>query len=447
MTTSIEEMAKKARIAARLMQACGPTAKSAALEKIKEVLRERKEEILKENEKDKEHAEKEVAAGKLSSQLLKRLDLAGNEEEKYLALLEGVSNVVDLPDPTNRITLATKLAPNLTLTRVTCPIGVILIIFEARPEVVVQISCLAIKSGNAVILKGGKEAAKSNVALHAAVQEGLARANSGIPVDAVQLVSTHAEIASLLQLDEYIDLVIPRGSNALVKHIQGSTRIPVLGHADGLCSVYVHEDADLETAISVAVDSKTNYPAACNSAETLLIHAAAASRVLPAIAAAFQAKKVQLKCDAVSMKALASNPSLTNVVPATEEDFKTEFLDLTMAVRVVDSLADAIDHINTHGSGHTDTIVTTSESVAEEFMQKVDSAGTYWNASTRFADGFRYGFGAEIGVSTNKTHARGPVGLDGLVIYKYKLRGQGHMAGSFGVGEGKERFLHEPLPL
>ncbi|KAJ3297482.1 hypothetical protein HK104_000441 [Borealophlyctis nickersoniae] len=443
------KLAQQARAASHILQ-CAPQAqKSAALRSIRRLLEEKKDHILAANKLDLQNAEQEVKAGRLSSSLYKRLDLAGANGDKYAALLDGVLDVDKLPDPTGQVNLATQLDDGLDLYRVSCPVGVLLIIFEARPEVVVQISCLAIKSGNAVILKGGKEAAHSNRALFEVLQEALRASEIPLPAESVQLVSTRDEIASLLKLDQYIDLVIPRGSKQLVQYVQGSTRIPVLGHADGLCSVYVDKDADVEKAVSVVVDAKVNYPAACNAAETLLVHSSVLSSVLPAVARGLLAKNVTLRADPASLNAitaaLTSAEIADRVVPASDADYDTEFLDLTIAVKTVESAADAIAHINAHSSHHTDCIVTENEETANAFMAKVDAAGVYWNASTRFADGFRYGFGAEIGVSTNKTHARGPVGLEGLVIYKYRLYGKGHAAGSY--GEGKRKYLHEPIDL
>lgn len=347
------------------------------------------------------------------------------------------------PQTVGQVTLRTKLDDGLNLERVTCPIGVLLIIFEARPEVIANIASLAVKSGNAAILKGGKESTESFVAISTVISRALE--SSKVPNGAIQLVTTRDVIPQLLDLDRYIDLVIPRGSNELVRFIKESTKIPVLGHADGLCASYIAESADADLAAKVIVDSKTNYPAACNSLETLLVNKSTVSTVLPKVAAALIEKGVVLKCDPASKEALSQLGE--NVQAAGPEDFDTEFLSLTLAVKVVESLEEAVLHINTHGSHHTDTIVTKSAEEAERFMSSVDSAGAYWNASSRFADGMRYGFGTEVGISTNKIHSRGPVGLDGLMIYKYKIRGEGHTAGEYGSGEGKKQFKHEKLSL
>ncbi|CAB4415021.1 unnamed protein product [Rhizophagus irregularis] len=441
-TENIVNIAQRARIAANKLQYVTTQDKSVALNKIISVLADKKQEIFKANRTDKENAEILVNAGTLSASLFKRLDL--EKGDKFDTMLKGVSDIDQLPDPTGQITYSCKLDEGLELYRVTCPVGVLLVIFEARPEVVVNISSLAIKSGNAVILKGGKESILSLAALSTAIQSALA--DTVIPPDAIQLVETREEIKALLELDKYIDLVVPRGSNSLVKYIQSNTRIPVLGHADGLCSVYVDKDADIDKAVRVVVDSKINYPAACNAAETLLVNRSVLSTHLIPITTALQKANVKLHLDSESLSHLPSIDS-SLIKECVAEDFDTEFLDLEIAVKVVGDVEEAIQHINSHGSKHTDAIVTENEQVAKRFMQGVDAAGVYWNASTRFADGFRYGFGAEVGVSTNKTHARGPVGLEGLVIYKYKLYGNGHIVEEFGEGSGKKKYLHEKIDV
>ncbi|RGB36740.1 gamma-glutamyl phosphate reductase [Rhizophagus diaphanus] len=441
-TENIVNIAQRARIAANKLQYVTTQDKSVALNKIISVLADKKQEIFKANRTDKENAEILVNAGTLSASLFKRLDL--EKGDKFDTMLKGVSDIDQLPDPTGQITYSCKLDEGLELYRVTCPVGVLLVIFEARPEVVVNISSLAIKSGNAVILKGGKESILSLAALSTAIQSALA--DTVIPPDAIQLVETREEIKALLELDKYIDLVVPRGSNSLVKYIQSNTRIPVLGHADGLCSVYVDKDADINKAVRVVVDSKINYPAACNAAETLLVNRSILSTHLIPITTALQKANVKLHLDSESLSHLPSIDS-SLIKECVAEDFDTEFLDLEIAVKVVGDVEEAIQHINSHGSKHTDAIVTENEQVAKRFMQGVDAAGVYWNASTRFADGFRYGFGAEVGVSTNKTHARGPVGLEGLIIYKYKLYGNGHIVEEFGEGSGKKKYLHEKIDV
>ncbi|PVZ97797.1 hypothetical protein BB558_004207 [Smittium angustum] len=455
----IVQIAKDAREAGNLLQLASPEQKSLALKSIKQVLSQHKQEILDANAKDMELALKEVEAGRLSSSLYKRLDINGKNGEKFETMIKGIDEVDLLQDPTGEITLSRKLDDKLSLYRVRCPVGVILVIFEARPEVVVNIACLAIKSGNAAILKGGKEASNSNHVLAKLIKQALTNvseeclANNRFPHEfprnAVQLVDKREEIHDLLQLDKYIDLAIPRGSNSLVKSVQNNTRIPVLGHADGLCSIYLDESCDLEKAIHVVVDAKTDYPAACNSVETLLVHSSILESKFPFVAKALLSMNVLLHLDSASKAALKNDiQSYSNlIVDAKDEDYDHEFLGLEIAVKVVSSIDEAISHINEHGSKHTDAIITESESNAEFFMRKVDAAGVYWNASTRFADGFRYGFGAEVGVSTNKTHARGPVGLEGLTIYKYKLYGNGQGASDFGLGSEKKQYKHEDIKL
>jgi glutamate-5-semialdehyde dehydrogenase len=373
-------------------------------------IRDHASEIYAANKKDLE-----AAQGKIAAPLYKRLSV---NEPKLRDLVEGIEQLAATPDPIGRVLLETELDDGLTLRKVQTPIGVIAAMFESRPEVVGQIAALAIRSGNAVLLKGGREAAQTNAAIGAIINHVLEK--HGV-AGAVQLVSTREEVAQLLAMNDLISLVIPRGSNEMVQSIQSSTRIPVLGHADGICHVYIDEAADPEKAIRIAVDSKTQYPAVCNAAETLLVHKnfSARQKVLDALRAA----GVELRL---------------------ESDFGHEFLDLVMSVHVVDSIDQAIQHIHRYGSAHTDAIVTEDRAAAQRFLNEVDSAGVYWNASTRFADGFRYGFGAEVGVSTNKTHARGPVGVEGLLIYKYQLIGNGHIVATYS-GENARPFLHRRI--
>ncbi|MFP6737341.1 MAG: glutamate-5-semialdehyde dehydrogenase [Planctomycetota bacterium] len=428
--STVEAVARRARAAALQLAALSAEPKNAALEAVGRKLQERREEILEANRADKADCEAEVESGSLSAALFKRLDLEGS---KFEAMLAGVGDVARLPDPVGRVTLATRLDDGLELYRVSCPLGVIGVIFEARPEAAVQIASLALKSSNAVILKGGREASRTNEALVAAIREALGEVD-GVSPDAVQLVSTREEVREMLDLDRWIDLIIPRGSNELVQFIQESTRIPVLGHADGICSVYLDRDADLEKAVAVSVDAKTHYPAACNACETLLIHRDRLDDLLPAVGAALVEAGVELRADEEASARLEASA-------AALEDYDTEFLDKVLAVKTVSSLQEAVEHINSHGSHHTDAIVTEDDDAAEYFLSRVDSAGVFHNASTRFADGFRFGLGAEVGISTNKTHARGPVGLEGLVIYKYRLYGSGHVAADYDPGGRK--FLHE----
>ena len=351
--------------------------------------------------------------------------------------------------------MRTELDDGLILQRQTCPIGVLLIIFEARPEVIANIASLAIKSGNAAILKGGKESINSFKVISTVISKALE--STQVPNDSIQLVTTRDAVDPLLELSQYIDLVIPRGSNELVQYIQRKAHMPVLGHADGLCSLYVHSDADEEMAVNVVVDSKTDYPAVCNALETLLVHEDVLNSIFPAVASALMSKGVVLRCDSKSRAALTANldkDSALLVQDASDADFDTEFLDLILAVRTITATPNepmnavdaAIEHINTHGSHHTDAILTSSKAVADRFCQSVDAACKFWNCSTRFADGMRFGFGTEVGVSTNKVHARGPVGLEGLMIYDYRITGNGQVAAAYAGADGK-KYKHRKLGI
>ncbi|KAF9078231.1 gamma-glutamyl phosphate reductase [Rhodocollybia butyracea] len=446
-TFNAHDIAKAAKTAFQDSQLIPSSERAHALHEIRKSLEANKTEILKANEQDLQAAELEVKAGKMPETLLKRLDL--NRGDKWDSMLQGILDVAALPDPTGNVSYASELDDELELYRVACPIGVLLVIFEARPEVVVNITSLAIKSGNAAILKGGKESSRTTTLLARAISTGLAK--TSVPELYVQSIQTRAEVSSLLELDQYIDLVIPRGSNSLVKNIQNSTRIPVMGHADGLCSVFIDEHADVSKAVRVALDSKIDYPAACNASETLILHEAVVNTVWPSVAKALLEANVKLLCDPISLGALKElSPRPTNletlVSPSDVSSYDTEHLDLILSVIVLPSLQSAIQFINSHSSHHTDSIVTESEAAASMFCRGVDSAGTFVNASTRFADGFRYGFGTEVGVSTGRIHARGPVGLDGLVTYKYMMKSKapsGHIVSEFGAG--KKQYKHKPI--
>ncbi|KAH7325978.1 Aldehyde/histidinol dehydrogenase [Stachybotrys elegans] len=439
---SPEAVASAARSASFALATLPASARNDALQTIHDALAAARDDILAANARDLELARKAAADGSLSQALVSRLDLG--KKGKWEDMLKGILDVKDLADPIGQVQMRTKLDDDLVMERVSCPIGVLLIIFEARPEVIANIASLAIKSGNAAILKGGKESTESFVAISQTISSALAATQ--VPNSAIQLVTTRDVIAQLLAQDRNIDLVIPRGSNDLVRYIKESTKIPVLGHADGLCSIYLTASADKNKALDAVVDSKTSYPAACNSVETLLVQDAALSTVFPGVAAALCSKGVSLRCDPPSKAAIAALSDLA-VQDATPDDYDTEHLSLTIAIKTVASLDDAIAHINAHGSGHTDAILTSDPAEAERFMNEVDSAGVYWNASTRLADGMRYGFGTEVGISTNKIHARGPVGLEGLTIYKYKIRGDYQATAAYGEGEGKKPWKHEKMAL
>ncbi|KAJ5988284.1 gamma-glutamyl phosphate reductase [Penicillium waksmanii] len=411
------DVARSASLASRQLATLSNEARNEALTLLHSALDKNRATILAANKKDVELATQAAEDGTLNHSVLKRLDLS--RPGKYDDMLEGILSVRDLEDP------------------VSCPIGVLLIIFEARPEVIANIAALAIKSGNAAILKGGKESTGSFAAIATVVSDAIA--DSQVPVSSIQLVKTRDAVSSLLAQDSFIDLVIPRGSNELVRHVKENTKIPVLGHADGLCSAYIHSDAKVQTAVKVIVDSKTDYPAACNALETLLVHESVLESILPEVASALLAKGVSLRCDQQSLEVLKKvvpADKASQISSATDTDYETEFLDLVLAIKTVSSAETAITHINTFHSGHTDIIITESSQEANRFMNSIDSAGVFWNASSRFADGMRYGFGTEVGISTNKIHSRGPVGLEGLTIYKYLIRGDGHGAADYHDGVG-----------
>jgi len=425
---SLVALAQKTRNAARQLGTQTADVKNRAIAAIAEALEANATEILAANAADCAAAK----AAEISPALYARLKL---DEAKLKAAIAGVRDVGRLTDPIGVIQINRELDEGLILKRVTCPLGVLGVIFEARPDAVMQISSLAIKSGNGVILKGGKEAIRSCEALVKAIHQGLAQTE--IDPSVVQLLTTREETLELLKLDQFVDLIIPRGSNSFVRFVQDNTRIPVLGHAEGICHLYVDRTANIQKAIKIAVDSKTQYPAACNAIETLLVHQAIASEFLLEAASALQAKNVDLRGDERTREIL-------NITAATEADWITEYSDLTLAIRVVDSLEAAIEHINTYGSRHTDAIVTEDLTSAQTFLAQVDAAGVYHNCSTRFADGFRYGFGAEVGISTQKMPPRGPVGLEGLVTYKYQLVGNGHIAATYS-GTNAKPFTHQDL--
>lgn len=400
-----------------------------ALQSIADALADRSEALVAANREDLERSAGEGLAPALMARL--KLDAA-----KLEGAIDGVRKVASLKDPLGRRDLHRELDQGLVLERVSVPLGVLGVIFEARPDAVIQIASLAIRSGNGALLKGGREARCTNEAVMEAIKAGLA--SSAISPDALTLLTTRQESLALLKLDGLVDLIIPRGSNELVRFIQDNTRIPVLGHADGICHLYVDAAADVEKAVRVALDSKTQYPAACNAIETLLLHRSVAAAFLSAAIPVFREAGVVLRGDAASV-ALGVSES------ATDNDWCTEYLDLILAVKVVDDLAEATDHIRRFGSRHTECIVTEDRSAADRFLSAIDSAGVYHNCSTRFADGFRYGFGAEVGISTQTLPPRGPVGLEGLVTYRYRLRGDGHLAATY--ASGASRFTHKDLPL
>lgn len=424
---TIREQAARMKLDSPKMAATDITVRNAALEKIAEALLTNKESIFEANEKDMERARAE----EISPAVIKRLKFG---ETKLTDAVAGIHNLIELPDPLFQIQLKRQLDEGLTLVRETCPIGVIGVIFEARPDAMVQIASLCIKSGNCAILKGGSETRETNKVLFSLIYE--AALSSGLPEGCLFQAQMRDEIAELLACHESVDLLIPRGSNAFVQYIMNNTKIPVLGHADGICHIYVDKDFDLEKAIPVIIDAKTQYTAACNAVETLLVHKDALDRLMPPLQKAFQEYKISLRATQDIADKYGSDV-------ATEEDFATEYLDLIISAKAVDNIDEAVWHINRYGSHHTDCIITEDIKAAEYFMRMVDSAGVYQNCSTRFADGFRYGFGAEVGISTGKIHARGPVGLEGLVTYKYKLFGSGQIVGDY--AEGRKSFHFKDL--
>lgn len=411
------QIAKDAKEASLKIADISTELKNKALLKIADEIEADKEKVFEANKQDLKAAEELVNKGEITKSTFNRLKL---DENKMRDMLQGIRDIASLDDPINKKLLVRELDTDLTLYKVSCPIGVLGIIFEARPDVIAQISSLAIKSANAVILKGGKESISTNKTILSIINKALDKVE-GFPKNVIQQVYSRDDVAQMLKCDKYINLIIPRGGNSLVKFIKENTKIPVLGHADGICHIFVDETADIDMAIKVVTDAKTQYPSACNAVETLLIHENFSKK--DNLLASLQLSEIQL----------IDKP----------ESWAHEYGDKILSFKTVKNVDEAIEHINTYGSGHTDSIITKNIENAEKFMNKVDSAGVYFNASTRFADGFRYGFGAEVGISTNKTHARGPVGLEGLTIYKYKLIGNGQIVGDYASGE--KQFHHKDL--
>jgi glutamate-5-semialdehyde dehydrogenase len=423
----MKEAAKICKDASRKLAALGTEQKDKALQFIKDILKSHSNEIISANNQDMQRSEKE----NLAAPLLKRLKF---DSSKIDQVCLGIDSLKDLKDPVGKVLQATELDQGLELYKVACPIGVIGMIFESRPDALVQIATLCLKSGNGVILKGGSEAMETNKILVELIAQATEKA--GIPTGWIQLAQSREEVREMLALDEYIDLIIPRGSNEFVKFIMDNSSIPVLGHADGICHLYVDEKADLDMAINVTVDSKTQYVAVCNALETLLVHSKVAEALLPRLKTALEAKNTELRgcsrtCDIIQIKA------------ASDQDWATEYLDYILSIKIVDSMDEAIDHIHRYGSGHTESIITADSVTAENFMNRVDSGDLFWNCSTRFSDGFRYGLGAEVGISTNRIHARGPVGMEGLMIYKWKLYGKGQIVEDY--SSGKKSFTHRSM--
>ncbi len=435
--SNVAGVAREARCASRVLATLASERRNEILLAAATALERRSDEILAANDRDCQEATRAVDEGKMARSLFERLRATKGGIAQMCAQ---VRNVADLDDPLGRELAVTELDDSLTLHKVTCPLGVIGIIFESRPEVVPQVVSLALKSGNVVILKGGAEAAHTNEILFSIWRDVFA-SFSNIPPAAINLLHTREDVRQMLSLDGLIDLIIPRGSHDFVRYIAEHSLIPVLGHGAGLCHTYVDRAADLKKALDVTCDSKVQYPAACNALETLLVHKEVADIFLPQIVERFHIAGVEVR----GCPQTVAFASPHQVIPATEDDWSTEYSDLIISIKVVRSFDEAIEHIDQYGSGHTECIITEDSDAASRFMDRVDAAGVFHNASTRFADGFRYGFGAELGISTGKLHARGPVGLAGLTTYKYKLYGNGQTVASYVKGE--RSFKHRSIEM
>ncbi|MFZ3384815.1 MAG: glutamate-5-semialdehyde dehydrogenase [Candidatus Methanoperedens sp.] len=440
MSNDIITKVKLAKNASIPLASVSGAIKNSALAAMAQALDSNREIIISANKKDISAAEKLAEAGKLSRSLVKRLKV---DDTKIDEMIAGVRDVLKFDDPVGKTLSALELDRGLELYQVSCPIGLIGVIFESRPDVVPQIMSLCLKSGNATIFKGGSEAGNSNRAIFDVLAKAI-ESTEGMPQGAFALMETREEVNEMLKLDDYINLIIPRGSNEFVKYIQDNTRIPVLGHSSGICHVYVDKEADTEKGFDVCYDSKVQYAAVCNAMETLLVHKDIAGTFLPEMCWKYDAAGVELRCDKRSFEILQNKGFLKAIIHAGEEDWKTEYNDLILSIKIVDSTEEAIDHINKYGSHHTDAIITENKTAASRFIDLVDSSSVMWNASTRFADGFRYGKGAEVGISTNKIHARGPVGMEGLLIYKYALLGNGHKVADY-VGKNARKYTHKKL--
>jgi len=431
-TTTAEKSADtkvtEAQSAALQLANLSESTRNDALHAIADGIEANSDAILAANEKDVAAGEEMLEAGEYTQAFVDRLKLS---ESKLESIAEMVRSVAGQEDPLGRTLEARRLDDDLELYKVAVPIGVLGTVFESRPDALVQIAALSLKSGNAVVLKGGSEAAHSNRILYDVIRDATAE----IPDGWAQLIEAREDVATLLERDDAVDLLMPRGSSEFVSYVQDNTKIPVLGHTEGICHVYADEDADLEMAADVAFDAKVQYPAVCNAVETLLVHESVAEDLLPDLAARYREADVELRGDERAREVVEMDA-------ASEADWSTEYGDLILAVKIVDSLEDAIDHVNTYGSKHTESIVTETAEHAEQFMRQIDAASVFHNASTRFADGYRFGLGAEVGISTGKTHARGPVGLEGLTTYKYHLEGDGQLVATY-AGENAKPYLHE----
>lgn len=434
-SSSVVETARAARVASHRLVRLSAEVRNAVLLAAGQHYQRNSDRILAANARDCDLAAKLVRTGKMSNAMFSRLRVTS---QTIADMAQRLREVAALPDPLGRRLSATELDDGLTLYKETCPLGVVAVVFESRPDVVPQIASLALKSGNAALLKGGTEASRTNECLVALWKETL-REFPMVPVDSLRLIQARSDVMELLNLRRDVDLIIPRGGREFVEFIARNSRVPVLGHGEGICHVYIDQSADLEKALAITIDSKVQYPAACNAVETLLVHKVAARKFLPIVVAKLQELGVQVRgCPRVIEYLPAAGLTL-----ASDSDWSTEYGDLILSVRVVDDLDDALDHIQRYGSAHTEAIVTEDQAAASRFLEEVDAAGVYHNASTRFGDGYRYGLGSEVGISTSKLHARGPMGLEGLTTYKYKLVGHGHVVAAYNRGERK--FRHRPM--
>ena len=432
---SLQKAAASAKQASRELAGLEAHAKDAVLDRASRVLEESGGLLLDANRQDLHEAHADAAARSLSSAELSRMTLT---LPKIQQMARNLRAVAALKDPVGQVLLSRELDENFELRKITCPFGVIAAIVEARPDAVVQLSCLAFKSGNALMIKAGAEIGRTTETL-VNLLKGVFESHPQVPVDAVTNIRTREELHELLSLNEYIDLVVPRGSGELVRFVSANTRIPVLGHADGVCHIYVDTEADLSMAFSVILDSKVQAPGTCNAVETVLVDRAIADEFVPELVGVLRLGGVKIRGCKTTREMVDEDLELVS-----ESEWSTEYGTLVLAIRIVDGCEDAIAHINRFGSHHTDAIITEDTPTADRFLREVDSAGVFHNVSTRFSDGYRYGFGAEVGISTGKLHARGPVGLEGLVTYKYVLKGDGQCVSQY-LGPGARRLKHETV--
>lgn len=422
-----------AKAASNKMLTLATESRRKALATIADAIWNEREQIIAANHQDLREAENLLKKKMYSEALVKRLKL---DEKKLRGVVQMINSVMSLEDTLGRTEYAVELDKDMELYRISCPIGVIGVIFESRPDVLAQTASLCLMSGNAVIMKGGSEAKKTNEALYNVIDK--ASKDADIPGGWIQLLDSRTEVSELLKLDDSVDLLVPRGSNSFVKYIQDNTRIAVLGHSEGVCQIYVDRSADLAKAVEICYDAKVQYPAVCNAVDTLLVHREVAESFLSSIVDRYVEAGVEVRGCFRSVEILGSRAKA-----ATEDDWGAEYLDLVVSVKIVDNLDEAIEYVSKFGSHHTDAIIAEDGCSALRFLEEVDSANVFWNASTRFSDGYRYGLGAEVGISTGKIHARGPTGLEGLTTYKYYLVGSGHIVKDY--VDAPKKFTHRKL--